>query len=221
VLQVHAVDRPALGLFSRERARAAVDAFARRSNRPLRVALPAYGHRLVLDERDAVVAVESEEPRAAARAPGARVVDVWAEPADVQAFLRELESVAAASPTLAGVVWFRLPVDGDRRGWSFQTLDAVRGPAPVAPVVAVYIADADVIVENTGAVDAALPAHIALDVDGLVAGDGVAGCTFDAAGALGRASFTCPSSSGARLAPGERQIIGWVRASRAKIRSTP
>ncbi len=222
VLQVHSVDAPTDGLFSARRARAAIDAFARHSalasgKRRLFVALPAYGSALGLDDAGRVVAVESEAPRTLP----ARVRAAWAEPADVAALLSSLKEDPPAP--LAGVVWFRLPVGGDVRAWSFQTLQAVRA-GEVHPAVAVERDGVDVFVRNTGNVDVTAPPRVELGAtgdgatgdgatgggatgDGALVGDGVSGYAFEPS--AGGAAFVSPSPP--RLRVGERRAVGWVR----------
>lgn len=216
VLQVHAVDDPRThSLFSTPRARAAVDAFAAHASEASprlrwRVALPAYGSAVALDDKGRVIAVESEHGRRTNTAAG-NVRELWAEPADVAALLRSLELKRPRG--LAGVVWFRLPVDGDRRAWSFATLQAVRAGRDLTPRFTVEVrangggggGGGDIVLVNRGEVDAIAPHRVAVDAVGIVAADGVNGFAFDQT-SPGFSSLRPP-----RIAPGGEIVVGWVR----------
>ena len=179
VVQVHAVRAPTV--FDRADAQADVAAFARAvPPAKLRVAVPTY---------DAMV-------RGALR----RSV-----PEDVAALVRWLETTAA--PPVAGVVWFRLPVRGDDRAWSAETLSAVIAGAPLVATIAprlVATADGmfDVVVENRGNRAGRLP-DLALDgaavraelIGGYVAAEG------------GSHRFTAPARE---LSPGATTVVGWA-----------
>src|SRR5690606_1823792 len=68
---------------------------------------------------------------------------------------------------LQGLLWFRLPVAGDRRSWAPATLASVlRGALPPA-VIELHVIERgpglqDLLLRNAGAIDAAAPARIAL-----------------------------------------------------------
>jgi hypothetical protein len=201
VLQVHSVDKPERGIFTSAKARADLDAFASRVARTramaVRVALPAYGHALAVDDKGQVVRVASEEHKDV----GANVSwrEVWAEPREVSVFLRELR--ASPPPGVRGVVWFRLPVAGDRRSWSSSTLTRVRKGEPLERRVRVEREGKDVIVVNDGDGDERAPDRAVPDVV-VAAADGVGGYAWDGSAFV--------SSSPPRLVPGERKVIGWV-----------
>ena len=120
VLQVHAVRAPENGLFDPALARRWIDDLDRQDMKPYRVALPDYGTRIVRDASGAIVAVESEMPKLVG---GASADELMAPPTQVAALLHDLERTPPAH--LAGVVWFRLPAEGDARVWSLSTLQAV------------------------------------------------------------------------------------------------
>ncbi|WP_232296060.1 DUF3142 domain-containing protein, partial [Achromobacter xylosoxidans] len=89
VLQVHAVLNPAQGsLFDARRARAWLAAYADRTAKPWRVALPAYGSRVAWDEQGQIVAVESERP---ALIPGGRSAELLVAPDTIAAFVATLD----------------------------------------------------------------------------------------------------------------------------------
>lgn len=204
VLQVHAVQRPERGLFDADRAHAWVRAWDRRSPHPFAVALPAYGVRVAIDA-DGLRAVDAEGDIDRSGAGG---VELRADPRAVAALIARLRDDPPAQ--LASIVWFRLPVPGDQRGWSAATLEAVISGAPlqsrfVVTSTANHGGSFDLMLRNAGTLDAPapdvdLPAHCHL-------GD-----------ALGRYRLQRTSDT-LRLAPGSdtwltaggRMSIGWMR----------
>ena len=111
VVQVHAIRSPSL--FAPDQAWAWLTSFANAvDNRPLRVALPTYS----------------------ARVSG---VALTADPHEVAAFVRQLRREPVAN--VRGVVWFRLPIEGDGLTWSAATLRAVIADRALAPDVRVAL----------------------------------------------------------------------------------
>ena len=214
VLQVHAVSRPDEGLFDGAQARRWVDDWARRSGaKPFLVALPAYGARLKLDLDGTVAAVESEQ-RLPARSASSRELRV--DPREIAAWLDDLR--AHGYPNLAGIVWFRLPRDGDERTWALRTLHAVVTGQPLQPAlrVATRVRDngaIDVSLHSEGSIDAPPPA--ALTVDGnCSAGDGANGYRL-ARGSRWRFEHTAAEP----LRAGSGRLVGWLRcADPAQVR---
>jgi hypothetical protein len=176
VVQVHAVQRPRL--FDPGDARAWIARFARAvRDRPLRVALPTY-----------TVKVGGEV--------------LVASPAEVAAVLRGLERDPV--PGVVGIVWFRLPVDGDRAAWPAATLRAVITGAPLAPRVGVTLDPRggdryDIVLANRGTVDAPYPP---VRLAGAIAADLTRGYAAAPAG-----SWTAPART---LRAGERVVVGWA-----------
>jgi hypothetical protein len=206
VLQVHAVSDPSRGLFDRATARSWIDEWARRSaNKPFRVALPAYGAALKLGADGDLLAVESEQPLAAA---AHEVREITVDPRDVAALVREL--TAHAPPMLAGFVWFRLPRDGDRRAWHRSTLRAVATGAPLAADLRFALRASggafDVIATNAGTLDAELPATLRVAAS-CAAGDGIAGYRYEHGA---HAQFFRRDAHATLRAGGER-VLGWLR----------
>ena len=207
VLQVHAVERPDRSLFDGKQARQWTLAFARRTQHPFAVALPAYGVRVDTDAQGRVSAVDAE---ADIERSGAGGRELRADPREVARFLRQLASDRPEN--LRGYLWFRLPVAGDRRGWSAAMLGAVIAATPLESHFVVRGTlnaggSVDLALRNLGTLDAPppavdLPAHCRL-------GD-----------ALGRYRLQS-TPAGLRLAPdadawlpvGETMDIGWVRCA--------
>ncbi|WON79028.1 DUF3142 domain-containing protein [Serratia sp. UGAL515B_01] len=171
VLQVHAVLSPKQGLFDGPLALRWISQFARISPHPFRVALPAYGMGLVgFDTQGALV--ESETPlRVAGYAQ-----ELTVAPQQIASFLQQL---ALLNPRhFRGIVWFRLPLDSDRRAWSIATLRAVINRQPLATQWQVEFLPQqnglyDLNIQNSGPIDAPLPKEIRIKANGCLAADAV------------------------------------------------
>lgn len=210
VLQVHAVNAPAAGLFDPAQARRWTDRYAQRSATPFWLALPAYGVALIDGtDADAAPLIESEVPLAAS---GARH-ELRVSPQQLAAFVDALR--ARRPPHLAGIVWFRLPLPGDRRAWPLATLQAVVHGRPLQAAVQVQASGTgpiyDLTLANDGTTAATPPQRVVLRGSACEAGD-----------ALGdyRLQWPAPSPRFERtrashpLAAGERRALGWVRCRR-------
>jgi len=208
VLQVHAVDNPRHGLFSPAKAGNWVRAFARRVDRPFRIALPAYDVRVTWTRDGALASVESEVPLLTGDAPGETL---HAAPEAVLAFLHALRR--AAPDNLAGIAWFRLPTDADRRAWSYETWRAVltdrltpaRLSASLAPAEAADLWT--VTLSNDGSIDAVVPRQVRLD-PGCSMADGANGFHL-----VTGAPLTLEGSGNGRLRPRDTRVIGWARCT--------
>lgn len=181
VLQVHAVRAPTL--FTPEEARGFVEAWAKATGRPFHVALPTYRVRL----RDGTPL--SAEPRAVSR------------------FLASLRDEPV--PGVKGILWFRLGHRGDPDAWSLPTLASVLRGEPLVPRLTPRLVDAgggtrDIVLENTGPVDADAPVRLTLSGN-LEVLDGVGGYAPHGTSLVAR---TPP-----RLRVGERRVIGFVRGT--------
>jgi uncharacterized protein DUF3142 len=209
VLQVHAVQNPRAGLFDAATAQRWIESFARRTPKPFRVALPAYGTRVSWGADGRLRAVESERPLLIDDTSAAELI---ASPQEVGALLRSLERSRPAQ--LAGVAWFRLPTDGDSRAWSLATWRAVLRGEPSEPQVQTQVVAggqpglSDIRLVNAEDVDAELPRRVVLP-GGCGVADGINGYTLaqEQDGLVLR-----------RLQPGllhghHQQTIGWMRCT--------
>lgn len=211
VLQVHAVLAPSRGLFDAERARRWMDDYAKRTSRPWRVALPAYGSRVVWDEDGRIAAIESERP---ALQPSSRDSELLARPQALADFVKQLEARPPAG--LAGVVWFRLPTSADQRAWSLPTWRAVLARQALTPVLTALARASsqsgaqDLFLSNTGNADAELPFRVRLGGTCRQA-DGINGYTleYDDQGPYLR------RAQEGLLRPGFQRQIGWIRCEHA------
>ena len=181
VVQVHAVRAPMI--FDANIAWRDLTRFARAVKTPMRVALPTYS---------AMV----------------RDVEVSVDPDDVAVFVDRLAKTPIAG--VGGIVWFRLPVEGDEQTWSRATFARIVARDPVASagidarakveLVAQGDQRFDVVVSNpTDALVEMPPVHIAGDIG---AADMVMGYR-----ELGSGRWEAPRRS---LAHNERIVIGWI-----------
>ncbi len=213
VLQVHAVQSPRLGLFDADRAASWMQAFARHTHGPWRVALPTYGTRVVWDRSGHMLALESEQP---SLTPGDGASELLADPAAMEAFVKRIER--QAPPQLAGIVWFRLPTERDARAWSLGTWLAVLRQLPLeARVNAVARASRepdlyDLLLANTGSDDALLPASIRIDSSCRIA-DGIDGYTL----ARDIHGMFLQRTQHGLLRAGQQRPIGWLRCGQEPL----
>lgn len=221
VLQVHSLERPSgpdapFTLCDPGRARRWAEraaAFAR----PFRVALPTYGYTLAFDRGGQFLSLAAEGPRP--RWPAdAQIRTVRADPEALAALARGLAAEPPAFCT--GLLWFRLPVAGDRLNWDAITLATVlRGETPAAALVVearrVEPGLMEIVVRNTGQTSEALPESLALVWPAEVrpaGGDGLAGYRLEFAptggGALTRVN---KFSAETLLPPGRTAKVAWLR----------
>ena len=221
ILQVHSLDRPAspdapFTLCDPARALAWA-AEAGRVGVPFRVALPTYGYRVAFDAGGKFFALAAEGP--APDWPAGTQVRVAR--ADAPALARLEQALAAAPPPhCAGVIWFRLPVAGDRLNWDGTTLAAVlRGETP-APKITVAVewpepGLAEVVAVNAGTTSELPPARVAVRwpaPEKLLAADGLGGFQLeirDGEAQMEAVAATVPPD--AFLAPGQKRKIAWLR----------
>ncbi len=160
-----------------------------------------------------MLAVESEEPLLAG---GYSASEMIVSPEEVSALLRDLERNPPRS--LAGIVWFRLPVAGDVRAWSPATWRAVVLGQPLRPRVEALAEKSDtpgmsnIVLINDGEVDAELPVRIDLPPSCAIA-DGINGYTL-----AHRESGLSIERQQDGLIPGHRRrLIGWMRCSPGQV----
>jgi len=219
VLQVHSLDPP--GQPDKPAVLCAADAAMRAVDEagalgiPFRVALPTFGYRAAIAPGEKLVGVTAEGPETRWPA-GVRVVDVRADAGELADLVAGWSADRPAA--LQGLIWYRLPVEGDRRNWAWPTLDAVmagRRPKSSVRVEArrPEAALVELVVVNDGEADAPFPKAISLTWAGgrRLAADGLAGYDWVDLGAQeGRLSLRVGSASPA-LPPGRTQMVGWLR----------
>ncbi|RAS35504.1 DUF3142 domain-containing protein [Paraburkholderia bryophila] len=212
ILQVHAVTNPAQGLFDPAQARTWLHAFARRTQRPWRVALPTYGSRVTWGMDGRVAGIESERPMLLANGFAQGLShELVAQPGQIAAFVAQIQRDELRG--LTGVVWFRLPTDADERAWSLTTWRAVLSRAPLTAAMSIDVRPNaqqpglfDVSLVSSGNADSTLPAVVRTDA-ACQAADGINGYAldYDARGMLLR------RVQPGLLRAGMRRDIGWLR----------
>jgi hypothetical protein len=199
VLQVHAVSAPADGLFDPARALAWTQRWSQVTDRPFQLALPAYGIALVGGQ------VESESPLAVS---GPRR-ELRADPQQLAELLADLRQKRPEH--LAGIIWFRLPLAGDRRAWPLTTLKAVaRGEdlyADIQPDISRRGALHELTLANRGNLAAALPQRIELPAQACDAADALAGYRLKRT--ADHLVFTRHTEG--QLSAGQQRALGWAR----------
>jgi hypothetical protein len=206
VLQVHAVSDPRRGLFDPDQALKWAKAWARITDKPFYLALPAYGVALLPDDGGApVVESEVQLERAGQRR------ELLADPLQ----LSQLGLALRADPPahLAGLIWFRLPLANDRRAWSLTTLRAVARGDQLHSRLDVAFSEHnglyDIKLDNPGNLDSAWPARITLKAQSCEGADALAGYSLQQSPDL----LTFTRLRDGRLPAGGQRVIGWARCA--------
>lgn len=222
VLQVHSVTQPKgrgteLVLCDPETARWWVEQVAR-FRKPFRVALPTYSYLLMFNTEGKLLGVSAEGSLFSVP-EGARVRRIDSNPEDMAGLIQYWTRDRPAE--LAGVLWYRLPVEGDRMNWSGATLRAVMaGRTPRGEVSAAPREPEPGLVEieivNAGEAEAPSPATVRVRWKGSapIAADGLS--VYRLVKAPGE--IRLERSGGGALRPGERRTIAWLRfADRTEV----
>ncbi|WP_414661250.1 DUF3142 domain-containing protein [Horticoccus sp. 23ND18S-11] len=221
VLQVHSLEKPAgpdapFTLCDPVRAMAWVRQ-ADAAGVPFRVALPTYGYVLAFDAAGKFLALSAEGPRRSwPKGTQLRVVR-----ADAAAMTRLARTItAAALPSCTGVIWFRLPVAGDRINWDAITFATVlRGDVPVQRLDARVSWPeprlAEISIRNAGETTEPLPRTVTLrwsDGARVVAADGISGFFLETRGGHAQGIVRAAEvPADASIAPGRETKIAWLR----------
>lgn len=207
VLQVHAVSDPRQGLFDPKQARHWAQRWSDVTTRPFYLALPAYGVALLTQESGAPV-VESEVPIDR----GGERRELLADPQQVAGLAADLR--ADPPQHLAGLIWFRLPLAGDRRAWSLTTLGAVARGDNLDSRLALQWGEQgglyDIRLVNQGNLDSPWPQRLTLAVGACDGVDALAGYTLQQTPGL----LTFTRIQEGRLAAGSQRAIGWARCTK-------
>jgi hypothetical protein len=216
VLQIHSLKPPSgpggeLTLLKREGAREWIDTAAR-FGRPFRVALPTYGYLAAFDAQGRLLGLSAEGPLLS-WPEGISVRIARSDPAVLAGLIRDWTRDRPRE--LTGVLWYRLPVEGDRLNWSWPALRAVMaGRVPHGAVRAVVrapepgLAEIDLVNEGDG--ESALPSPVRVRwKDGtFLAADGLAGYQMRPPE---RNELSLARPRPGRLRPGERRTVAWLR----------
>jgi hypothetical protein len=215
VLQVHSLAPPAspeedFSVLRPDAAREWVAAAAR-FGRPFRVALPTYGYLAAFDPQGKLVGLSAEGPLLS-WPEGLRLREARSDPEAAAGLVRGWTRDRPAE--LAGLLWYRLPVEGDRLNWTGSTLRAVMAGRASRGAVRVDVrAPEPGLVEidllNSGDGEAAAPSPVSIGWrDGsLLAADGLAGYL----AARDQDRVRLERRRPGLLRPGERRTIAWLR----------
>lgn len=207
VLQVHAVSDPRHGLFDPQQARRWAERWSRVTSKPFYLALPAYGVALLPTADGAPVVVESEVPIDR----GGRRQELLADPQQLAALVGELRDDPPRY--LEGLVWFRLPLLGDRRAWSMATLSAVASGEPLTGqlILSLVVQNGlyDIAVSNPGNLDAAWPERLVLATTECDAADALAGYSVQQS----PHQLVFVRQIQGRLLAGNTRAVGWARCT--------
>ncbi|MBC3268644.1 DUF3142 domain-containing protein [Pseudomonas sp. SWRI81] len=206
VLQVHAVSDPRRGLFDAKQALKWAKAWARSTDKPFYLALPAYGVALLPDDGGAPQ-IESEVQLER----GGQRRELLADPLQLSQLGKTLRD--DPPPHLAGLIWFRLPLANDRRAWSLTTLRAVARGDALGSRLGVTVSAQDglyaIQLDNPGNLDSAWPARITLTGRGCESADALAGYSLQQRADL----LTFTRLHDGRLPAGGQRAIGWARCA--------
>ncbi len=220
VLQVHSLARPRDGeatfqLCDPQSARRAVE-LAGRAGVPFRVALPTYGYLAAFDPEGRFLGA-SAEGYPAGRPPGTTWRELAADPVAMAGLVRNWQADRPA--TLRGLIWYRLPVPGDRLNWRLRTLETVMSGRIPAPELAIVSRSpepllTEIELRNQGTADHTGPVFVRVTWAGahLVGHDGIRGFTSLGGVHPDEILFT---NAICRLPAGDAVIIGWVRLDAA------
>lgn len=125
VLQIHSVSDPRNGLFDAEQGWRWLETLAQLSPVPYLVALPSYGSMVISTPQG--FEVESETPTRYQLNQHSHAQELMADPHVLQQFVAQLQQKHQDTTWhhFTGIVWFRLPLTGDKRIWPLKTLRAV------------------------------------------------------------------------------------------------
>jgi hypothetical protein len=224
VLQVHCVAPPrelaTLGsLTDPARAREWVSEAAN-VGVPFRVALPTYSYLVAFDGDGQPRGVSAEGP--SSRWPADAHVERWeAQPAALARLVADWTQSRPAA--LQGIIWFRLPVEGDALNWRWTTLQAVmqgRMPTSSLRLEASTGQPSDLTLVNDGEQDEVLPERIEASWEGspVSAADALQDYELERPKDFGANRLLFHRRSGSelsRLPPGSRHPIGWIRCESA------
>lgn len=226
VLQVHSLEPPAgpgatMSLCDPEAARRWVEE-AGKIGMPFRVALPTYSYLAAFGEKGQVVWVSAEGPsRGWDRGTTLRLVRSHA--AAMAGLVHAWQTARPAA--MQGILWYRMPVEGDRLNWTWPTLATVMTGMRPREELRVEVAYpepelAEIVLVNAGLTDM-LPAtcvEVGWESGELLGADGLRGYRVRQMSPT-RLRLDCPEAATV-LAPGERWQIGWLRfKQRAEVRA--
>lgn len=215
VLQVHALDLPTspdqpVVLCDPEAARTAVEK-ANRIGVPFRVALPTYGSEVLFGADGRVLDVVSEDRSNVPVSTVARRQRVMADPMAMASLLATWKTHRPRH--LTGILWYRLPVAGDKRNWTMDTLEAVIRARPLQAGMRLLCRSSegpahDLVLANAGNIPVPLPAVLSLP-PGTQAADGARPYRLSDTG--DHMIVDAEAIAWPWLFPGQSVVVGWLR----------
>ena len=218
-LQVHSLEPPSrpdapIELCDPEAARRAVEDAAR-FHAPFRVALPTYSYLIAFAPTGKLLGVSAEGPLPS-WPRGVQVRTARSDPDKIAGLVRGW--TADRPVELSALIWYRLPVAGDRLNWSWPAFRAVRsGRPPRRDLRAVPRSAEPGLVEidliNAGEGDERWPFRIELEWDSgtLLAADGLSGYRIVQTGPRSVFLERQISPWDPPLLPGARRTVAWLR----------
>ena len=162
----------------------------------------------LLTQESGTPVVESEVPIDR----GGERLELLANPQQVAGLAADLR--AEPPKHLAGLIWFRLPLAGDRRVWSLTTLGAVARGDKLDSRLALTLEEKDGLYDirlvNRGNLDSPWPQRVTLAVGACDGLDALAGYSLQQTPGL----LTFTRIQEGRLAAGAQRAIGWARCTK-------
>lgn len=183
---------------------------------PFRVALPTYASRVFFDSAGKILDVAGEDGAGQGPAGSVRMVLVRSDAPLLAALVREWRAAPPAG--CGGVIWYRMPVEGDRWNWSMEALRKVMaGEDPGASLRVKALRNDSGFYELEALVDGGV--EVRLEGELRVTGPGASKVlAYDVhanwKGQLADGILRMRPTGG-WLFPGRTQRIGWVRLSPA------
>jgi uncharacterized protein DUF3142 len=178
---------------------------------PFSVALPTYRCTAGYDPAGKLmgVAMDGVQP---AWPPNTRILEFTTDADEVATLVQEWQR--SRPPQLRELLWYRLPVATDTRNWRWATLSAVmsgRKPLHRLEVSQDGENPIDLSIVNAGEADEQLDVLVTATWknNALISADALTGWTVDTT--REDAVFATAPGYGARLAPGGKRKIGWLR----------
>ena len=217
VLQVHSLERPrypdaAFKLCDPALSRQAV-ALAGNLGVPFRVALPTYGYVIAFDSKGAFAGLSAEGP-ARNWQPDMQLRELRSDAAAIAGLVRGWTSERPEA--MRGIIWYRLPVDGDALNWSWPTLTKVMAGETPGSSIRVEVQRPqlglfEITLVNDGDADFTGNPEVVAKWEGVqpIASDGLRGFT-PCEIATNVVCFR-NTRQPLRIKAQERQMIGWLR----------
>ncbi len=179
---------------------------------PFRVALPTYSYQAAFDAGGHLIGLLAEGPLLSF-AEGSTVRTARSDPAAMAALVRDW--TRERPKELTGILWYRLPVEGDRRNWTWPTLRAaMAGRVPRSEVRAAVRKPepglAEIDVTNPSEADAPWPSPVRIRWQGEapIATDSL---TVYRIVSRSPSEITLVRSGAGFLRPGGRLPVAWLR----------